>query len=69
MKDDPAIDAIRKVRHEMSAAVGHDIRKLIALLRELQARHPERLISQPAPPLPPPADEAPSAEARSAAGA
>jgi len=47
MKVDPAIDAIRKVRHEISAAVGHDPRRLVAYLRELQARHPERILKQP----------------------
>lgn len=38
-------DEIRKVRHEMSAAAGHDIRKLIATINELRDKHSDRIIS------------------------
>jgi hypothetical protein len=60
MKDDPLIDAIRKVRHDISAAVGHDPRKLVAYFREVQERHRGRLISQFNQLRAQPADEKPS---------
>jgi len=46
MKDDPAIQAVRDVRHRISEAVGHDPRKLVEYYRQLQERHRDRLISQ-----------------------
>ena len=46
MKSDPAIDAIRKVRHHISASVNHDPRKLVEHYRELQERHQDRVVSR-----------------------
>lgn len=46
MKPDPTIDAIREVRHRISASVGHDPRKLVEHYRRLQERHKERLLSR-----------------------
>ena len=46
MKDDPAIAAIRKARHKISASVDHDPRKLVEHYRALQKRHQERLVSR-----------------------
>jgi hypothetical protein len=46
MKDDPAILAVREVRHRISASVDHDPRKLVEYYRQLQKRHRERVISQ-----------------------
>jgi len=37
-------EEIRRVRHEMSAQTGHDVRKLIALLSPLRERVKERLV-------------------------
>lgn len=46
MTADPAIDAIRKVRHQISASVGHDPRKLVEHYRKLQERHRDRVVSR-----------------------
>ena len=46
MKSDPAIDAIRKVRHQISASVNHNPRKLVEHYRELQERHQDRVVSR-----------------------
>ena len=46
MKDDPTIAAIREARHQISASVNHDPRKLVAHYLELQERHQERLVSR-----------------------
>ncbi|NKB25303.1 MAG: hypothetical protein GKR87_13190 [Kiritimatiellae bacterium] len=35
--NDPAIDAVRKIRHKISAACGHDIRKLGEHQEQLKA--------------------------------
>ena len=45
MKDDPAIAALRKVRHRISESVGHDAKKLVDYYRKLQERHKDRLAS------------------------
>ena len=46
MKPDPTIDASREVRHQISASVGHDARKLVEHYRKLQERHPDRVLSR-----------------------
>jgi hypothetical protein len=46
MKEDPTIDAIREARHRISAAVGHDPRKLVEHYRQLQNRHRDRLVPE-----------------------
>jgi hypothetical protein len=48
MKPDPAIDAIREVRHHISASCDHDARKLVDHYRKLQERRPERVLSRAA---------------------
>jgi hypothetical protein len=50
MQDDPTIQAVRDARHRISAAVGHDPRKLVEYYRQLQERHRERLVSRPTQP-------------------
>jgi hypothetical protein len=42
---DPAIEEIRRVRHEISAAFGHDLKKLGAHYLELQKQFRDRLVS------------------------
>ena len=44
MKDDPAIAAIREVRHRISAEVDHDPKKLVEYYQKLQERHRDRLV-------------------------
>lgn len=46
MKPDPAIDAIRELRHQISASVDHDPRKLVAHYRQLQERHRDRVVAR-----------------------
>ena len=46
MKPDHTIDAIREVRHRISASVGHDPRKLVEHYRQLQERHRDRIASR-----------------------
>ena len=46
MKPDPTIDAIRKVRRQISASVDHDPWKLVEHYRQLQERHPDRVGSR-----------------------
>lgn len=41
---DPLIDEIRAVRHQISAAVGHDPTKLIEYYMVLQERHKDRMV-------------------------
>lgn len=41
MKPDLTIDAVRKARHEISAAVDHDPRKLLEYYRKRQERYSE----------------------------
>jgi hypothetical protein len=45
MKEDPAITAVREVRHRISESVNHDPRKLVEYYQHLQERHRERLVS------------------------
>ncbi len=44
MKDDPVIDRIRNIRHEISEKCGHKPEKLIDYYMELQKRHKNNLI-------------------------
>ena len=46
MNTDATIDAIREVRHRISASVNHDARKLVEHYRKLQERHPDRIFSK-----------------------
>ncbi len=46
MKPDPTIDEIREVRHQISASVDHDPRKLVEHYRELQEKHRDRVVTR-----------------------
>ena len=46
MKNDPIIQAIRDVRHQISESVDHDPRKLLKYYRIRQKRYGDRLISR-----------------------
>ena len=46
MKNDPIIQAIRDVRHQISELVDHDPRKLLEYYRIRQKRYGDRLISR-----------------------
>jgi hypothetical protein len=45
MNSDPVIDEVRSVRRKISAAYGHDVRKMIADHMKQQARYADRLIA------------------------
>lgn len=53
-KADPGLEEIRRVRHEISAEVGHDQRKLLEYYRQLEAEyavrrvHAEEGVAEPA---------------------
>ncbi len=38
IKDDPAIDQIREIRHQISAEFGHDPRRVLAYYSEFEAK-------------------------------
>jgi len=44
MKQDPILDEIRRVRHQISAQFDHDPVKLVAHYMRLQERHRDRLV-------------------------
>jgi hypothetical protein len=44
MKQDPILDEIRRVRHQISARFDHDPVKLVAHYMKLQERHRDRLV-------------------------
>lgn len=41
---DPGLEEIRRVRHEISAEIGHDPKKLLEYYRELEAEYADRLV-------------------------
>jgi len=43
-QDDPTLDRIRRARHEISEACGHDPYKLVQYYIELQEQHRNRLV-------------------------
>lgn len=47
IKDDPAIEQIREVRHRISAEFGHDTKRLIDHYRELEKKYADRLVKPP----------------------
>ena len=47
--EDPGIDWIRKIRHEISAKFDHDPKKLGEHCRELEKKYGDRLVSVPKP--------------------
>ena len=46
MKKDIAIEEIREVRHRISKRFGHDTAALVDHYRELEKRHPERMLRE-----------------------
>ena len=52
MKDDPTIERIRKVRHEISEMHHHDPEQLIHYYERLQKKYEDRLMQTAAPPWP-----------------
>ena len=44
MTDEPLLDEIRRVRHQISASIGHDPRRIVAYYAELQRQHQGRVI-------------------------
>ena len=46
MKKDPAIEKIRKTRHEISERYGHDTQALIAHYRALEKKYAGRLVRE-----------------------
>lgn len=47
MKKDPAIERIRKARHEISEKYGHDTHSLITHYRALETKYADRLAREP----------------------
>lgn len=46
MKPDPTIDEIREARHQISASVGHDPKRLVEHYRSLQEKHRDRVVTR-----------------------
>ena len=46
MKNDPIIQAIRDVRHQISESMDHDPRKLLEYYRIRQKRYGDRLVNR-----------------------
>ena len=44
MKNDPIIQAVRDVRHQISESVDHDPQKLLEYYRKRQDRYGDRLV-------------------------
>ena len=44
MQDDPVIQAVRDVRHQISESVGHDPQKLLENYQKRQERYKDRLV-------------------------
>jgi len=45
-RPDPLIDEVRERRRELFAACDYDLKKLGALIQELQAQHPEKVVDR-----------------------
>lgn len=43
MKPDPVIDEIRRIRHEMSAEMDHDPKRLLEYYADIQSRYQSQL--------------------------
>jgi hypothetical protein len=48
MKNDPAIEMIRKTRHAISEKHGHDTRALLAHYRSLETKYANRIVKESA---------------------
>jgi len=46
MKKDPAIEKIRKTRHDISRKFAHDTRALIAHYRSLETKYADRIVRE-----------------------
>jgi hypothetical protein len=44
LNDDAPIDEIREIRHRMSAQFGHDTKRLVEYIMELQKQREDRLL-------------------------
>ena len=47
MKNDPAIESIRKTRQKISEQFGHDTKALIHHYKKMQEQHADRLTPEP----------------------
>jgi hypothetical protein len=47
MKEDPAIEEVRAARLRISKRFGHDTKALLDHYRELEKKHPERMLKKP----------------------
>ena len=45
--DDPVIDELRRVRHDISARFDHDPEQLVAYYMQVQRQYESRLVSSP----------------------
>jgi hypothetical protein len=45
-KNDPTIDRIREVRHEISAEFGHDPKRLVAFYADLEKEFSDRFVAE-----------------------
>ncbi len=45
MINDPIVEEVRQAREKILAEVGGDLRKLADRLRQMQLRHPERIVT------------------------
>jgi hypothetical protein len=45
-EDDPTIDRIRQVRHQISAEFGHDPKRLVAYYADLEKEFPDRFLQE-----------------------
>ena len=50
MKRDEAIEAIRAIRHKISAEHGHETRRLVRHYQEMEKRYADRIVREPARP-------------------
>lgn len=49
MKKDPAIEEVRAARLRISKRFGHDTKALLDHYRELEKKHPEKMLQEPSP--------------------
>ncbi len=45
MRNDPAVERVREARRRISAAVGHDPKRLVERYMRLQEQHKDRLVT------------------------
>ena len=46
MKKDPAVESIRKTRHEISKKCGHDTQALLERYRSQEAKYADRMVKE-----------------------